>query len=124
MKINMVLILKVERNKMSNWICGKCEQEKGKYPNGEKLPKHSRHCPKRALEELKTEAHTNMDDNYYNKDVMFYVEKAYNLGCAQKDTEIVKVLEGLKGKELKVDLDKDLLHLVCNFLLLRLVTDR
>jgi len=34
------------------WICGKCEQEKGKYSKGEKLLKHNRHCLKRAENEL------------------------------------------------------------------------
>lgn len=27
------------------WLCGKCEQYKGKYPAGEKLEGHTRHCP-------------------------------------------------------------------------------
>lgn len=30
--------------KESNWICGKCEMETGKYPEGEPIPEHSRHC--------------------------------------------------------------------------------
>jgi len=29
------------------WICGKCEQDLGKYPTGEKLEEHSLHCDKR-----------------------------------------------------------------------------
>ncbi len=38
--------------KKNNWICGKCDQEAGKYPNGEKLPKHSLHCSKRLMTDI------------------------------------------------------------------------
>lgn len=37
----------------SNWICGKCEQEKGKHPGVETIPEHSRHC-KLRIEPLDT----------------------------------------------------------------------
>lgn len=31
----------------ARWICGKCEQDAGKYPDGERLAEHFRLCPKR-----------------------------------------------------------------------------
>ena len=33
--------------KKKPYICGKCEQEMGKYPNGQILKKHAPHCIKR-----------------------------------------------------------------------------
>lgn len=28
------------------WRCGKCEQDSGLFPTGERIPEHTRHCPK------------------------------------------------------------------------------
>ena len=30
------------------WQCGKCQQDAGQYSEGEKLPDHTHHCPKRG----------------------------------------------------------------------------
>lgn len=40
---------KPSKEKTSEWLCGKCDQESGKYPGGEQIPEHSRHCEKRVF---------------------------------------------------------------------------
>lgn len=34
----------------NKWNCGKCDQKSANFPNGERIPEHSRHCTKQLAE--------------------------------------------------------------------------
>ena len=69
----------------SNWICGKCEQEAGKYPDGERLSGHSRHCGKRIIEEIgKMKKEVDSDTGKLTEDTWFSnPEDAFKTGVEE-----------------------------------------